>query len=749
MLAEETHGKTATAGAGRSRVRPVGTDPRKAIAPAAAHWDLFQVEVARSHRGFPVGTLITGAKLAVALGLRPVHRHLLGPQRAFNQQLLEFVSQLADGRFSAGVGLSSYVRSNLEERMVATRTVDADNPGLGLAARVLEPALARQREWNRRATEIVLQLLEDEHRAATPEVHCALRDLQALVHVPTAGELQVVSRLAFPLWVELFRRQEQFNSAVTHTLAALYGLPAPADDGAGWYPDSELEHERSRQELVAQQLSALKHRPLISIITPTYAADRRWLEACVDSLVAQSYENWELCLVDDGSPKPETQRLVESMAARDPRIRVRCNPKNQGIALATNDCLKLATGEFVAFLDHDDTLAPNALGEVALHLAQHPETDLLFSDEDRLDEDGRRILPFYKPGWSPDLLLAVNYICHFLVVRRALLQEVGGLRPGFDGAQDFDLVLRVTPKARRVGHVPEVLYHWRATPQSTALNVTNKPKAGLNGVKALKQHLEGLGVRGIVHSPAPTQYQVLYEVPEALTAQVVVAGSGRVREVQRAIDGAVEAKGALVVVSERPPETGRHLPWQGPFDLGAMYERARREVPGEVYVFVHEDVELSDKYWLRELVAQALRPEIGVVGPKVIHPDSTIQEVGWYLDGRGEPVRPFADMADADQWTTMGTPNWTRNYLAVSPVCFAVRASVLSTLGGFRSGLAGAGAVLDLCLRAHDAGLRVLYTPHARITHVGNAARPDERPAGLGVPRKDPFFNPHLRALAP
>lgn len=747
MVAEETHGKTA-AGAPRSRAR-LSTDPRKAVEPAAAHWDLFRVHVARSHRGFPVGPLITGAKLAMARGLRPVHQQLLGPQRAFNLQLFEFVSQLANGRFSGGVGLSSFVRARLEERMAATHPTDARG-GLGVAARVLESALARQREWNQLAAAMVVRLLEAESREPTPEVRCALRDLQSVVYVPTADRLDAAARLSFPLWVELFRRQEQFNSAITFTLAALYGLPVRADDGAGWYPEAELEHERLRQERVAAQLGALKSPPLFSIITPTYAADRRWLEACVESLRAQSYQRWELCLVDDGSPRPEARELVRELAARDPRIKVQCNAKNQGIALATNDCLALASGDFVAFLDHDDTLAPNALGEMALHLAQHPETDVLFSDEDRLDEEGRRIYPFFKPGWSPDLLRAVNYLCHFLVVRRSLVEEVGRLRPGFDGAQDYDLVLRLTQRARRVGHVSEVLYHWRATPQSTALNVTNKPQAGQNGARALEQYLEALGEKAIVHSPAPTQYQVIYPAPDHVSVQVVVAGPGRVEHLAAALETAIGPKqrGLCVVGGESPP-VGRHLPWPGAFDLGAMYELARREVAADVYLFLHPDLELPEPSWLRELTSQALRPEIAVVGPKLVHPDSTLQTVGWHLDARGEVVTPFADQADSDQWTTIGTPNWTRNYLAVSPACFAVRASVLSQLGGFRSGLAGASAVLDLCLRAHDAGLRVLYTPHARVMHVGNAARPDERPDGLGVPRKDPFLNPHLLARAP
>jgi O-antigen biosynthesis protein len=726
----------------RRRAMSPRIPPREAIWPAIANWDLFRVDVARSHRGMVVGGLVTGTKRAVAEGLRPVHTRLLGSQRAFNQQLLEFSLQLINGRFAAGVGLSAYVKSTLEERMAATRKPHQAH--LGVAARVIEPALVRQREWNRHATGLLVRLLEEERREATPDIHRTLGDLMMSGRVPIGRELKGVSKMAFPLWIELFRRQEQFNDAITRTLASLYGLPVSGDDGRAWYPESVLGHERRRQEEVAERLTSLDVRPLISLITPTYAADHRWLEECVASLQAQSYDRWEMCLVDDGTPNPETRRFVEALAERDPRIRVRCNKKNQGIALATNDCLAMATGDYVAFLDHDDTLAPHALGEVVLHLARHPETDMLFTDEDRLDGGERRVLPFFKPGWSPDLLRAVNYVCHFLVARRSLVEEVGRLRQGFDGAQDYDLVLRLSQRARRVGHVPEVLYHWRATPQSTASNVANKPKAAVNGMRALALHLERCGERGTVHSPAPTQYQIRYEVPKTVKAQLVVAGSGKVERLVSQLEKTDYARRDLCVVCHEQTSAARRLPWNGTFDLGAMYELARVDVPSDVYVFIHEDVELVHSEWLGELVAQALRPEIGVVGPKIVHPDSTIQDAGWLLNGQGELVRPFANMADAGEWTTMGSANWTRNYLAVSPACFAVRAEVLNRLGGFRAGLPGAGAVLDLCLRANDAGLRVLYTPHARVMHYAHAARPDEIHAGMVTQRRDPFFNPHL-----
>ncbi len=722
--------------------------PGEAIWDAIANWDLFRVDVTRSHRGAIVGGLITGAKRAVAEGLRPIHVRLLGPQRGFNQQFLEFSLQLINGRFASGVGLSIFVKSTLDSLMNETRT-PTEPRALVFASSALEPALARQREWNRHASELLVRLLEEDSREATPEVHRTLGELMRCGSMPTAQDLTGVPKATFPFWIELFRRQERYNQSINRTLGSLFGLPAQGDDGRAWYPESGLGHERRREEEVAQQLPSLDVRPLISLITPTYAADPKWLQACVDSVLAQSYPHWELCIVEDGTPNPETVRFVESLAQRDPRIRVRINRRNQGIAVATNDALAMATGDYVAFLDHDDTIAPHALGEVVLHLARHPETDVLFTDEDRLDGKGQRVLPFFKPGWSPDLLRAVNYICHFLVARRSLVEDVGRVREGFDGAQDYDLVLRLTQQARRVGHIPEVLYHWRATPQSTASNINNKPKAAVNGMRALSLHLERLGERGTVHSPVPTNYQIRYEVPKSASVAVVVAGSAKVERLAAYLKSLTTLRSELCVVChETPPPGVRKLPWQGAFDLGAMYELARTSVPADAYVFIHEDVELIDPNWLEELVAQALRSEIGVVGPKIVYADSTIQDAGWLIGSRGELVKPFANMADAGEWTTMGSANWTRNYLAVSPACFAVRAEVLAQLGGFKPDQRGATAVLDLCLRANDAGLRVLYTPHARVMHHAHSPRPDEDATGVVASAlSDPFFNPKLVPL--
>lgn len=728
------------------RVIAPSLSPREALWPAIANWDLLNVDVQKSHRGM-VGRLVTGTKRALVGGMRPLHVELLAPQRAFNQKLLDSIVWILDGRYPSGIGLSSFVRSSLQDLQ---RSISALKPkgATAVFAKLIAPANERQREWNERATALVFLLLEDEARTPTPKVHDMLGELMRLSSFPLPSELEGAARVSFPVWVELFRKQQAYNQSITRTITSLFGLPLRGDDGRAWYPVSILGHEERRAEFVKSQVQNLDYSPLISIITPTWRANRRYLTECIDSVLAQSYQRWELCLVDDGSPDPETQHFVQSFAERDPRIRVKHLARNSGIALATNEALSMATGDFVAFLDHDDTIASHALGEVALHLAKHPTTDVLYTDEDRLDVANRRNLPFFKPDWSPDLLRAVNYVCHFLVVRRKLIEEVGRIRTGYDGAQDFDLVLRLSEKTNTIGHISEVLYHWRAAGESTALNLNNKPAAATAGIRALAEHLHRCGQAGVISSPIPTHYQVKYETPQA-SVKLVVASS-KVERLKKELEATRYRDFELCVVSHDARGTSaRRIPWHGAQDLGAMYELARKSLTAEVFVFLHEDVSIVDPDWLTELVAQAMRSEIGVVGPKLVNPDSTIQDAGWVVGEDGALIRPFENMADTGEWTTMGIANWTRNYRAVSPACFAVRSSVLEQVGGFRPNMKAAETVLDLCTRISAAGMRVLFTPHSRVLHFAKTPRGDEAVhevhLGLGDPRQiDPFFNPHL-----
>ncbi len=727
-------------------------NPMEMLWPAIASWSLVP-EVPRSHRNSALGRVVTTTKRAFVAGVqKDVQTEFLNHQRAFNQALLDHLHPVVEvddpkrRKTVAGMLRGSLdPLKNTPVQLGKTRSLFGRQSYLNLIGQWFEPALKRQRRWNHEVIEVAVATLSS-GSISIARLHEMLGQLSEHSRLPAPAELQGVARTMFPLWYELFRKQQIFNESIVRTLAAVNDLPRPADDGRYSYPQALVTHESRRMVEVAREVNELRHRPLISLITPTYRTPIQALTSCLESVLGQSYNNWELCLLDDGSADPILRSVLEQYVRRDPRIRVRFNSKNGGIARATNDALNDATGDYVAFLDHDDALAPHALGEVALHLERFPGTDFLYTDEDRLDMSGRRVLPFFKPEWSPDLLRACNYVCHFLVVRRKLIEDVGRIREGFDGAQDYDLILRLSEKAKRVGHIAEVLYHWRASPQSTAMNVANKPQAATSGIRALSDHLRRLGENAQVVSPEPTQYQVRYELPNPVEVAVVVAAPNKPSPLLSSLGLTRYQNRKLVTIGgARGHDADSHLPWPGERDFGAMYEKAWRAVKAKVYVFVHDDVSIIDPEWLQELVGQALRAEIGVVGPKLVYPDWTIQDAGWVLNGAVAPLRPFEHMADVGEWTAMGSPNWTRNYQAVSSACFAVRAEVLDRLGGFQSGPKGVAPALDLCMRATAAGLRVLYTPHARLIHYARAARPDENFEGLVASnQQDPYFNPHL-----
>ena len=268
------------------------------------------------------------------------------------------------------------------------------------------------------------------------------------------------------------------------------------------------EPSYAHKQAMRQQIGTFAKRPTISLLTPVFRSDLEHLAFCISSVRSQIYPNWELCLVDDGSGDSRLTEYLETVARQDARIRVTTLETNRGIAGATNAALKMATGEFVALLDHDDTIADSALFEVVKALNSDTEPDVIYSDEDKLDEAGERFFPFFKPDWSPDLLRSCNYVCHFLVARKSLLEETGGLRSEFDGSQDYDLILRLTERTDRIHHIPKILYHWRTSDRSAASRPEAKPKASEAGARALSEHLKRCEITAAVHEVGASRYRV-------------------------------------------------------------------------------------------------------------------------------------------------------------------------------------------------------------------------------------------------
>ncbi|MCP3138248.1 glycosyltransferase family 2 protein [Pyxidicoccus xibeiensis] len=727
-------------------------DGGPAPVPLAALADVMGFDVPPSHRARWGGAITRLKRLAVA-GLGPVQHALLARQAQFDALLAELLQ-------APGPRLPARVRAELAP-LADPAVLRAS--GRDVARWLREPWVRAQRAWNLAVVELLSgpswPLRTDGARARLDalEARC---DVLADVRAP---------RALLPLWREVWRRQVAFNHACVLRLRHLLGvarpvlaLPAP-EVHARWC----REQEAREVPAAAAAVERLERRPRFSLVTPAWETPGPVLRACIDSVRAQVYPHWELCIVDDGSRSAGVEATVRRLAEEDPRIRFTRLSANQGIARATNAALALATGDFIGFLDHDDLLAPHALAEVALRLEAAPDTDVLYSDEDKVDGEGRRFAPYLKPALSPELLRAVNYVCHFLVVRASLVREVGGIRPGFEGAQDHDLVLRLLERTRRFVHIPQVLYHWRTLPGSTATDASAKPAASEAGRRAVAEHLARLGEAGEVETHAPGLYRICHPLPPRPRVSVLLALG----------EGAPAPELAALLDTSDDVELEVLLPWPGgtagtpgaggdsrvrrvalPEGLtpGAVANRLLREARGALVLRLDAGTVPTERGWLSELASQALRPDVGVVGARLVTPAGEVVHAGLGVAADGSVVRLFSGLPDP-ALAAFGGSHWPRELLAVSGACAMSRREVLEGLGGMDEALGSAEAcAVDLCLRAVGGGLRVVYTPHARLVSTEGApaawvaADSEKLRARVGpllsAGRGDPFCNPHFGA---
>jgi GT2 family glycosyltransferase len=441
---------------------------------------------------------------------------------------------------------------------------------------------------------------------------------------------------------------------------------------------------------------------------PTHDSDPHWLSRAVESVRVQTYSRWELCVADDASSSPRVRETLEAFAHADARIRLAYRPVRGHISAASNSALAMAKGDFVALLDHDDELAPDALGRVATELARHPDADVVYSDEDKLDLRGRRIDAYFKPDFSPDLLLSQNVVSHLGVYRTELVRRAGGFREGFEGAQDHDLALRVLELSvpERVRHVPRVLYHWRTTRHSTSGGLWRKDYAHDAGCRAIAEHLARTGRRAQVERSLYSFYRVRYALPDPPPSVTVVAIEPLARSISRHPERLVAGQPAeLVPVSPGAPGA-----------LAGRLGAAVRDSRGEVLVFLGPRCEPTPA-WLEELMSQAARPEIGIVGGRILSPSRRVLHAGYLLClDRDPPVVDAHRGLPAAAAGHFGRANLVQNLTAVSAQCLAMRREVFDALGGFDERSYPGGLFdVDLCLRARARGLRVLFTPHAAV----------------------------------
>ena len=462
----------------------------------------------------------------------------------------------------------------------------------------------------------------------------------------------------------------------------------------------------------------------------------------LDSLLAQTYENWELCLANGSPEDRDMQTVLKSYAEMDRRIRYQDLKENLGIAENTNAAFAMAKGDFVGLLDHDDLLAPNALYEIAAALEEHPEADVIYTDEDKVTTDlTEHFQPHLKPDFNLDLLRSNNYICHFLVVRRSVVEKAGGFRREFDGAQDYDFVFRCVEQAREIVHVPEILYHWRTHKSSTADNPASKMYAFEAGRRAIEGNLERTGTQGTVeHTPDFGFYRVKYPVQGEPLVSIIIPN----REEKETLEECVESifsktsyKNYEIIIVENNSSSNEifryykqlsedpriHLiRWKKEFNYSAINNFGVRHAKGDYLLFLNNDVKIIDPDWLTEMLGICQRREVGAVGAKLIYPDNTIQHAGCVVGMGGIAGNMFVNMP-AERTGYLHKASILQDMSCVTAACMMMKKPVFQEAGGFTEELAVAFNDVDLCLKVRSHGHLIVYDPYVKLYHYESKSR--------------------------
>lgn len=514
----------------------------------------------------------------------------------------------------------------------------------------------------------------------------------------------------------------------------------------------------------------------VSIVMPVYNTPERFLREAWDSVRNQTYTDWELCIHDDASSAPWMSELLTELERADARVRVSRGQQRLGIAGATNAALALASGRWVAFLDHDDVLHAEALA-ACLSRLQSDDGDLVYTDHDALDRTGRRCAPFFKPGWSPDLFLSQMYLGHLVVVDRRMVDHVGGFRPEMDGAQDYDFVLRCAAAGAKIVHEPRVLYHWRQHEGSTSANADSKPYAHHAGRLALQAYADSRYPGARVDDGAHTFcYDIRYPKGGA-KATIIIPTRDRLDLLKPCIESVRATTRNVayeIIVIDNGSVEDATLSWMAdmaagpdfrvvradvPFNWSALNNIGAREATGDVLVFLNNDTEAMDPDWLARLVEIALRDDVGVCGPLLLYGDGTIQHAGVVVGMGGWADHVFKGEWPVHHQKLFVSPVLRRNVLAVTGACMAIETSKFSELGGFDESFVVCGSDVELCLRAHRSGLLNVYVGEARMVHHESKTRdpraiPESdftRSAEAYAPYRtvgDPLYNPNLDVMS-
>nr|WP_156826240.1 glycosyltransferase family 2 protein [Paenibacillus terrigena] len=527
------------------------------------------------------------------------------------------------------------------------------------------------------------------------------------------------------------------------------------NDYSIWVDENTLtEHDQIR---IKSEINNFEYLPLISIILPVYNVDEIWLRKCIQSVQNQLYTNWELCIADDASTKPHIRKVLDEYMLLDTRIKVVYRESNGHISACSNSALEIATGEFVGLLDHDDELTIDALYENVMLLNAYPDTDMIYSDEDKISVVGKRHSPFFKPDWSPDMLLSQMYTCHFSVYRKKIIQEVGGFRKGFEGSQDYDLVLRITERTNRIKHISKVLYHWRTIACSTASSSEVKNYTSDVGIRALNETIQRRGYDAEVRQVEgiPNLY-ILNHMPTSNPLVSIIIPTRNMGEVLDkclqsifrftqydhfeviVIDNGTDDEITLELFEywiNKEIDRFRVIRADIPFNYSKLNNIGVNYAKGDLILLLNNDIEVISESWLSDMAGQAIRKEVGVVGACLLYPDNTIQHAGVVL-GIGGVAGHSHKYFDSNENGYFSRIKMVSNYSAVTAACLMVKKTRFLEVGGLEEELAVAFNDVDFCLKIREKGYNNVWLPHVKLYHHESKSRGHE-----DTPEKIERFN--------
>lgn len=548
------------------------------------------------------------------------------------------------------------------------------------------------------------------------------------------------------------------------------------------YEEWFKRNQPSSGNLRKQKNTTFEYMPKISIVVPLYKTPEKYLAEMIRSVRKQSYQNWELCLSDGSGKKSPIKEMLKKYERKDSRIKVVYHKDSLDISENTNAALNLTTGDYIAFMDHDDLIPPQTLFECVSAINRHRDADMIYTDEDKVDMEGKKhFMPHFKPDFNIDMLRSVNYICHFCLVKRELYEKVGKLNPKFNGAQDYDFVLRCVERTNQILHIPKILYHWRSHSSSTAENPESKKYAFEAGARAIQAHYERLGIQATVQETKHKGlYRTKYQLLEKPLVSVIIPNKDHIKDLDKCIKS-LEGKNTYenieyIIVEnnsqeeetfayykdlEESDEKACVVYWDGKgFNYPLINMYGVENSKGDYLLFLNNDTEIMNDDCIEELLSYCMRPEVGAVGARLYYEDGTIQHAGVIVGLGGVAGHAFVGF-EHDALGYFGRIQTAQDYSAVTAACMMVKRSVFEEVGGFDDGYAVAFNDVDLCMKIRKAGYLIVYNPYAELTHYESKSRgyedSEEKVKRFNseialfhekwddfLEKGDPFYNPNL-----